>query len=210
VFGDFEVSSYFMGGYFYLKVVPETGLVPANTTQIYSVPGRTAMLNGYEDRTDIALAFRADRPIDHDFRDRAQQRRLIHEHFEGLGWKVPDMLAHVDASDDFYFDQANQIRMPAWSKGRVALVGDAGYCVSPVAGMGGSMAIIGAGQLADALQRYPDDHAMAFRDYEEKLRPFVEQVQQRAATEGMALLFPADEIELAERNRRLGEDDFTL
>ena len=210
VFGDFEVSSYFMGGYFYLKVVPEIGLLPANISQLFSVPGRTAMLNGYEDRTDIALAFRADRQIDYDFRDRAQQRRLIHDHFDGLGWKVPDMLAHVDAGDDFYFDRINQIRMPAWSKGHIALVGDAGYCVSPVAGLGGSMALIGAARLGDALERHPGDHAAAFRDYEDKLRPFVEQVQQRAATDGMSLLFPADEAELAERDRRLGEGDFDL
>ncbi|RZJ43719.1 MAG: hypothetical protein EOO19_12690, partial [Chryseobacterium sp.] len=55
----------------------------------------------------------------------------------------------------------NQIRMPCWSRGRVTLVGDAGYCVSPLAGFGGSMAIIGAGRLADALERYPDDHGAA-------------------------------------------------
>ena len=79
---------------------------------------------------------------------------MIHDHFDGLGWKVPAMLDHVDSGDDFYFDKLNQIRMPVWSKGRVALVGDAGYCVSPVAGMGGSMAIIGAARLADALGRH--------------------------------------------------------
>lgn len=205
VFGDADSSSYFMGGYFYLRVVPETGLVPANRTQVFSVPGLTAMLNGYDDRTDIALAFRSDRQIDYDYRDKAQQRRLIHDHFDGLGWKVPAMLAHVDTDGDFYFDQANQIRMKSWSKGRVALVGDAGYCVSPLAGMGGSMALIGAAHLADALRRHPDDHVASFQEYEDKLRPFVEEVQEKAATDGMSLLFPADEPELAERNRKLIE-----
>lgn len=210
VFGDFASSSYFMGGYFYLKVVPETGLLPANATEVFSVPGRTAILNGYHDRTDIALAFRADRPIDHDFRDRAQQRRLVHAHFDGLGWKVPEMLAHVDAGDDFYFDQANQIRIPSWSKGRVALVGDAGYCVSPLAGFGGSMALIGAARLADALRRHPGDHAAAFQAYEDGLRPFVEQVQERAASTGMSLMFPADARELAERDRKLREGEMAF
>lgn len=202
-FGDVEGAAYFMGGYFYLRVVPETGLLPTNTSEVFSTPGRTVMLNGYEDRTDIALAFRTDGEIDYDYRDRAQQRRLIHNHFDGVGWKVPALLAHVDASDDFYFDAASQIRMPSWSKGRVVLVGDAGYCVSPVAGMGGSMAIIGAGRLADALARHPNYHQAAFGEYERKLRPFVEEVQQEAATQGMALVFPADEAELAERDRQL-------
>ena len=47
------------------------------------------------------------------------------------------------------------------SEVEAVLVGDAGYCVSPVAGMGGSMAIIGAGRIADALQRHGTDHAAA-------------------------------------------------
>ncbi|MFT4119180.1 FAD-dependent monooxygenase [Bradyrhizobium sp.] len=115
------------------------------------------------------------------------------------------MLARVHKDGDFYFDQANQIRMKSWSKGRVALVGDAGYCLSPLAGMGGSMALIGAARLAEALRRHPDDHAVAFHEYEDKLRPLVEGVQKRAATDGMSLLFPADEFELAERNRKLRE-----
>ncbi|MDT8759799.1 FAD-dependent monooxygenase [Sphingomonas psychrotolerans] len=208
-FEDSDAASFYMGGYFYLRVVPATGLLPANRSQIFSVAGRTAMLNGYDDRMDIGLAFRSDQPIDYDFRDKAQQRRLIHEHFDGLGWKVPEMLAHVDSDGDFYFDRANQIRMKTWSKGRVALVGDAGYCPSPVAGLGGSMALIGAGRLADAMRSHPGDHAAAFREYEDGLRPFVEQVQERAATDGMAILFPADEAELEARNRKLiaGEMD---
>jgi 2-polyprenyl-6-methoxyphenol hydroxylase-like FAD-dependent oxidoreductase len=210
LFGDDEPFVHFMGGYFFLKVVPETGLLPANVSQVFNAPGRMAMLNGYDDRTDIGFGFRAERQITYDSRDRGQQRRLIHEYFDGLGWKVPDMLAHVDAGDDFYFDRINQIRMPCWSRGRVALVGDAGYCVSPLAGFGGSMAIIGAGRLADALGRHSEDHAQAFRCYEEGLRPFVEEVQTRAATTGMALMFPATEAELVKRDRKLaaGEIDW--
>lgn len=210
VFDDGDAASYFMGGYFYLKVVRETGLLPADTSEVFSVPGRTAMLNGYDDRTDICLAFRADSEIAYDYRDRARLRRLVHEHFDGLGWKVPQMLSHVDDEGDFYFDRATQIRMPNWSKGRAALVGDAGYCVSPVAGMGGSMAIIGAARLADALAQHADDHAAAFRAYEDGLRPFVEEVQTRAATEGMAVIFPASAHELAERDRKIAANEVAL
>ncbi|WP_284946606.1 FAD-dependent monooxygenase [Acidisoma cladoniae] len=209
-FGSSEDFSYFMGGYFFIKVVPTTALLPANMSQIFSVPGRSALLNGYDNQTDIALAFRTEREIDYDHRDRAQQRRMVHDHFDGLGWKVPAMLEHVDADDEFYFDKVNQIRMPVWSKGRVALVGDAGYCVSPVAGMGGSMAIIGAARLADALQRHGVDHAAAFQEYDDKLRPFVEEVQEKAARFGMALMFPADDAEIAERNRKLHEGTIDL
>ena len=100
--------------------------------------------------------------------------------------------------------------MPTWSKGRVALVGDAGYCVSPVAGLGGSMAIIGAARLADALERHGTDHAAAFQDYHDGLFSFVADVQERAVTFGMATMFPSDDVELAERDRKINEGALDL
>ncbi|RYE36099.1 MAG: hypothetical protein EOP21_15115 [Hyphomicrobiales bacterium] len=78
---------------------------------------------------------------------------------------------------DFYFGVMAQVHMPHWSKGRVALVGDAGYCPSPFTGQGSSLAIIGAYILADELSRHPGDHNAAFTVYEERMRPFVEKNQ---------------------------------
>ncbi|RYC29393.1 FAD-binding monooxygenase [Lichenibacterium minor] len=207
VFGDGEQFTHFMGGYFYLKVVPDTGLLPPNSSEVFAVPGRMAMLNGYDDRTDIGFGFRTTGEIEYDYRNKDQQRRLISDRFSGLGWKVPDMLAHMGGDNDFYFDRISQVRMSTWSRGRITLVGDAGYCVSPFAGLGGSMAIIGAGRLADALARHPDNHAAAFHAYEEGLRPFVEQVQERAAIDSVQMLFPGDEAEMAERDRKLAMGD---
>jgi 2-polyprenyl-6-methoxyphenol hydroxylase-like FAD-dependent oxidoreductase len=207
VFGDGEQFTHFMGGYLYLKVVPDTGLLEPNSSEVFAVPGRMAMLNGYDDRTDIGFGFRTAGEIRYDYRNKDQQRRLIKEHFSGLNWKVPDMLARMGEDNDFYFDRISQIRMPTWSHGRITLVGDAGYCVSPFAGLGGSMAIIGAGRLADALARHPDNHAAAFYAYEEGLRPFVEQVQERAAIDSVQMLVPGDEAEMAERDRKLAIGD---
>ena len=209
-FGHANDFSRFMGGYFFIKVVPATDLLPANVSQIFSVPGRTALLNGYDDRTDIALAFRSNEEMKYDYRDRPHQRSMIHDHFDGLGWKVPDILAHMDADDDFYFDKINQIRMPTWSKGRVALVGDAGYCVSPVAGMGGSLAIIGAARLADALRIHGEDHVAAFQEYHDKLHGLVDEIQERAVNVGMAIMFPSDDAEMAERDRAIGSGALEL
>ncbi len=58
--------------------------------------------------------------------------------------------------------------MPSWTKGGVALVGDAGYCASPAAGMGASLAINGATVLADALQKHNGNYELAFQDYNKK------------------------------------------
>jgi 2-polyprenyl-6-methoxyphenol hydroxylase-like FAD-dependent oxidoreductase len=98
VFGAEKNFTYFMGGYVYLKVVPVTGILPPNVSQVFSVPGRTAMLNGYDDRTDIGLAFRTEGEIEYDYRDRAQQRAMIHDYFDRLGWKVPSALTTIFTS----------------------------------------------------------------------------------------------------------------
>ena len=60
--------------------------------------------------------------------------------------------------------------MPLWTSGRVALVGDAGYCPSPAAGMGGSVAIRGATALYDAFLNADGDIASAFAEYERSFR----------------------------------------
>jgi hypothetical protein len=59
--------------------------------------------------------------------------------------------------------------------------------------------------LADALQRHGVDYQTAFQEYDDRLRPFVEEVQKKAVSFGMALMFPSDDSEIAERNRKLTE-----
>ena len=90
------------------------------------------------------------------------------------------MLAEVVGVENFYFDKFCQIKMPSWTKGRVALIGDAGYCASPAAGMGASLSISGAAALADALVKKNGDFELAFADYNKVLRPFIEEVQATA------------------------------
>ena len=50
------------------------------------------------------------------------------------------------------FDVMAQIKMDSWTKGRVALLGDAGYCASPMSGQGANLAIVGAYILAGELK----------------------------------------------------------
>lgn len=106
--------------------------------------------------------------------DRAAQIKLVTERCGHLGWKVPAFLDQLEASPDFYLGAIAQVKMERWTKGRVALVGDAGYCPSPYTGQGTSLALVGAYVLAWELAQSPDDHSAAFARYEAKLRPFVE------------------------------------
>ena len=70
--------------------------------------------------------------------------------------------------------------MPRWSTRRIALLGDAAFAPSLLAGQGAALAIIAAYVLAGELARAerPQD---GFGRYEETLRPFIEAKQRGAA-----------------------------
>lgn len=106
----------------------------------------------------------------------ARQKTLLKEKFAGLKWETPRILAALDHAPDLYLDQISQVKMARWSKGRIALVGDAAYCASPISGMGTSLGMCGAYVLAGELGRH-DDHAQAFAAYESIMRPYVDQAQ---------------------------------
>jgi 2-polyprenyl-6-methoxyphenol hydroxylase-like FAD-dependent oxidoreductase len=83
----------------------------------------------------------------------------------------------MESSDDLYFDTVSQIRMDRWSSGRVALVGDACFCPSLLAGQGSAFAMAGAYLLASELRAAGGDQVRAFARYEERFRPFIEKKQ---------------------------------
>jgi 2-polyprenyl-6-methoxyphenol hydroxylase-like FAD-dependent oxidoreductase len=60
--------------------------------------------------------------------DVAAQKALVAEKSAGWGWEIPHFVERMWSSTDFYFGAMAQVIMPQWSKGRAALVGDAGYC----------------------------------------------------------------------------------
>ncbi|RZK31008.1 MAG: FAD-binding monooxygenase, partial [Hymenobacter sp.] len=78
----------------------------------------------------------------------------------------------------------------SWTKGRVALVGDSAYCVSPAAGRGGSVALSGAAALADALHQHQGDYSRAFDDYHTTFRPFIDRLQADAQQTLQTVLLP--------------------
>jgi 2-polyprenyl-6-methoxyphenol hydroxylase-like FAD-dependent oxidoreductase len=187
-FGNENEYMHFLGQYFSITIVNEL-LVKENSTQIYNEPGKFVMLNAYNDKTDIVLCFSSENEIPYDYRDEAQQRKIISEQFACQSWRIPELLEKIENATSFYFDKVCQIKMPSWTKGRVALVGDAAYCASPAAGMGGSLAIIGAAALADALQKHRGNVEPAFQEYNESFRPYIEMVQASAA-DNLDVLIP--------------------
>ncbi|MEU6480371.1 FAD-dependent monooxygenase [Streptomyces sp. NPDC047017] len=109
-------------------------------------------------------------------------RHLVVDRLAALRWEGARLAEAARKAPDFYCDAMAQIRMDHWSRGRVALLGDAGYCPSPLSGQGTSLALAGAYVLADCLAGAQDDHRAAFTRYERRMRDFVN-LNQALATE---------------------------
>lgn len=191
-FGPESDYLHFMHMYFSLSVVRNELLEP-NASQFIHMPGKVIMLNGYEGKSDVGFIFASDEQISYDRRDAQQQRQMIAKYFEAEGWRTPELLAAMWDCENFYFDMLCQIRMPGWTEGPVALVGDAGYCPSPAAGLGGSMALLGAAALADAMAQHPDSIDAAFAEYDTSFRPLVDRIQAMAVKQAQQMLQPPSE-----------------
>jgi len=200
-FGEEATFVHYLQQYFAITIVDRL-LIERDTAQMYNEPCKAVMLNAYKNKTDIVFCFASDEQMPYDYRDEAQQRRMVAAKFAGVGWRTPELLREIEESKSFYFDKLCQIRMPSWSKGRVVLVGDAAYCPSPAAGRGGSVAIDGAAALGDAMRSADGDYRLGFRSYEEGFRSFVDEVQAVAVRVGLETLVPRTEEAIRERNSK--------
>ncbi|MFI0938584.1 FAD-dependent monooxygenase [Streptomyces sp. NPDC021020] len=141
--------------------------------------GRSALLRPVQDATRAMSMFSFPAAgFDVDHRDVAAQKRLLRERMAGLGWLVPDILAHLDDTPDFYLDQVAQVVMDRWSSGRVGLLGDAAFSSSPMSGQGTGLALVGAYVLAGELAAAGWDPGTGFARYEARMRAFVEANQE--------------------------------
>lgn len=200
-FGEEDKYSHFLRQYFSITIVNKL-LIKKNTAQMYNEPDKAIMLNAYNNKTDIVFCFFSEKEIPYDYRDEQQQRKIILDQFAGQSWRTEELLEEVKNTKTFYFDKLCQIKMASWTKGRVALVGDAGYCASPAAGMGGSLAINGAAALADAMQKHNGNFELAFQDYNKDFRPFIEEVQANAVRFGLEVMVPRTKEAIRKRNAR--------
>jgi 2-polyprenyl-6-methoxyphenol hydroxylase-like FAD-dependent oxidoreductase len=165
-----------LGGYgsFFTVTTPE----PLNHwMKIHAAPGgRWVGLRPDHDPqyAKALLSFRSP-VLSYDRRDVEQQKALLEKVFAGVGWHAPHILDALRHADDFYFDTTSRVVVPEWSRGRVVLLGDAGYCGSPLAGHGTALALVGAYVLAGELARSDGDHERAFTAYQERMQAYVEQ-----------------------------------
>lgn len=156
-----------------------------------TVPGRQVARCSLRDgRTVFFMVLASELTANHAMTSTSARRRALASIYTDIGSPEEDAIKDaLQASGDLYFDQVSQIRMPHWSSGRVALVGDAACAPSLLAGEGASLAMAGAYILAGELASTTDAVA-AFAAYEGRLRAFVEGKQRAARRMGGVVRAP--------------------
>ncbi|HEY0533446.1 MAG TPA: FAD-dependent monooxygenase [Actinoplanes sp.] len=179
-FGPEEQFVKHLGYYVAGWAVPDEG-GPANRIVMYNTPGRMAGAG----RGSAFCCFRSPK-ISYDRHDPAAARQILRDRYAGMGWLTPKLLDHLDTADDFYFDQICRVDNPHWTRGRVALVGDAA-CGATIGGQGNGTAIVSAYVLAGELAAAGGDHTVAFPRYEQRIGKFARGTQKGGDTTGMFL-----------------------
>lgn len=152
-------------------------------------PGRRMILTRTSDRPVTGvLLFIINESLNGCYKESLEsQKEAFAKAFEDSDWQADRLVTGMKASEDFYAHEHGQIKMEKLSTGRVALLGDAGYCPSPFAGMGTNLCLVGAYVLAGELARQ-DTIAGALKSYDEKMRPFIHESQKLPP---LSMLFPS-------------------
>ena len=171
VFGEEAALSRFLGGYLAVVSAPKT-LATLGEMDGHIGVGRLAAVYSADHLDDarVVFMFRSSEELDYDHHDPLRQKELLRDAFAGMHPQVDGWLGELDRTPAFYFDSITQLRMDRWSRRRVTLVGDAGYCPGPAVGGSTSLAVLGAYVLAGELARAGGDQLRAFAAYELQMR----------------------------------------
>ncbi|MGD1255847.1 FAD-dependent monooxygenase [Mycobacterium seoulense] len=161
----------FLGGYLAVVSVPKALAARGEMTCHVGV-GRLAAIYTAEHLDDAraVFLFRAKHELDFDHRDALRQKGILRDAFANMHEQVDGWLGEIDDTPAFYFDSISQLRLDRWSRRRVTLVGDAGYCPGPAVGGSTSLAVLGAYVLAGELAGADGDLLRAFAAYELQMR----------------------------------------
>jgi 2-polyprenyl-6-methoxyphenol hydroxylase-like FAD-dependent oxidoreductase len=179
LFGPEPPFDRYLGYYVAAFHIGDHGYDIGRAVKIYEEPNRMAMVYPLSERQlDATLVLRHAEIGNVPHHERLA---FLRKSFAGAGWIAERLLTEHPATEPLYFDPAMQIVMPDWSRGRIALLGDACGSLTLLAGQGSHMAMAGAYVLAQELGRHGSDHRAAFRAYQDFMKPIVERKQSDAA-----------------------------
>lgn len=170
-FGEQGELTRFLGGYLAVVSVPKTLADAGRMIGHVGVDRVTALYTAVHlPDARAAFLFRSKAELGYGHRDTMRQKQILRNVFAGMHPEADRWLEQLDRAPAFYFDTITQLRLDRWSRRRVTLVGDAGYCPGPAVGGGTSLAVLGAYVLAGELARADGDHLRAFAAYELAMR----------------------------------------
>lgn len=189
-------------GYYVAVTAIKNAEPPLHHAMLYSEPGRGVYLYRPTDAKDVFafFMFTQNEKLDCGPHEAARHKEILGHGMTGMGWKTPELIAKAMDAPDLYFDAVSQVKMPSWSTGRVALLGDAAFAPSFLTGQGTQLALTSAYILAGELKRAHGDHARAFATYEAALRPLIDATHKQIGHTG-PLIVPKTRLGIWLRNR---------
>lgn len=176
-FGPEEDHVHFLGYYYALATLDIDG-----EGLMYNEPGRMVAVGGPKAESFFVFA---SPELSYDRYDAEQQKKLLVDAYRGVGWRLPELLARVPDSPNFYLDSLSRVEMDDYARGRVVLLGDSAYG-NTLGGFGTGLAVVGAYVLAGELHRAGGDHTTAFGRYTELFRPYAKVSKQGTAGKFLA------------------------
>lgn len=183
VFGEEKDLTRYLG--YFVGAYNVTGLTTGepNVMNILRQPNKQATFLDKGDGTGLAMMVFKDEKGD--YVPSNQRKALLQETFKDMQGIIPDALNAITDDMNIYLDTTTQVVMPKWYSKRVALIGDAGYCLTLVSGQGASMAMAGAYILAKEIEKAgntehnAESMEQALANYDNRLRDFVTDLQNK-------------------------------
>ncbi|HSH65513.1 MAG TPA: FAD-dependent monooxygenase [Bacteroidia bacterium] len=180
VFGpESQFEKYY--GYYTSSYTVENYFKKDNQFLSYTVPGRQVGIYSLKNnKLATFFLFTSPEKITYEHHDVNRQKQILRDAFKEMKWECDTLLSKMDTAPDFYFDTVSQIQMTQWAKNRVTLVGDACDCPSLLSGQGSTLAMVGAYILAGELNEAKGNYNVAFNQYQQIFKPFIDNKQKIA------------------------------
>ena len=136
---------------FWVMWIPRVFKFPENIVYYFG-RGKLFSIFPVKSKKHAAVAFAMPKKSIKDFNPN-KKANFIKKNFSDMRGVVPKILNNLPKDEEIFYHEIEEIGIKNWGKGNVVLLGDAVHPISPILGMGASMAMEDAYVLADELSK---------------------------------------------------------
>jgi 2-polyprenyl-6-methoxyphenol hydroxylase-like FAD-dependent oxidoreductase len=162
IFGKNFLTQYGSGVWAYW--LPDGFKYPTLPTQLLG-NGKACFILPSENCATVSFIARV--PVGTGFNSQ-DRRAQLQDLFLEFGDLAAEALRVAPLSENIWYEDIACVRMPSWRKGRIVFIGDAQHAVSPLVGMGSSMAMEDAFVLAEELSLHGQDIETGLIEFEKR------------------------------------------